>query len=138
MTYILKKGDLVELFLYEDRFLELTQPQSIFDLPITFDVLYEDDLEQFLSKTNSDLTADEVREIIDSVRLVGSESEFSTLHKVYGWMVNGIQFVPQNGLARMIALIDFDHPENNIFRAVNQFAVEYTNNGQKETRRPDI
>lgn len=101
-------------------------------------VLYEDDLEQFLRKTNSDLTADEVREIIDSVRLVGAESEFSTLHKVYGWMVNGIQFVPQNGLARMIALIDFDHPENNIFRAVNQFAVEYTNNGQKETRRPDI
>lgn len=101
-------------------------------------VLYEDDLEQFLSKTNSDLTAEEVREIIDSVRLVGAESEFSTLHKVYGWMVNGIQFVPQNALARMIALIDFDHPENNIFRVVNQFAVEYTNNGQKETRRPDI
>lgn len=101
-------------------------------------VLYADDMEQFLSKTNSDLTADEIRQIMDSVRLVGSESEFSTLHKVYGWMVNGIQFVPQNGLARMIALIDFEHPESNIFRAVNQFAVEYTNNGQKETRRPDI
>ena len=84
------------------------------------------------------LTADEIRQIMDSVRLVGSESEFSTLHKVYNWMVNGIQFVPQNGLARMIALIDFEHPESNIFRVVNQFAVEYTNNGQKETRRPDI
>ena len=95
-------------------------------------------MEQFLSKTNSDLTADEIRQIMDSVRLVGSESEFSTLHKVYNWMVNGIQFVPQNGLARMIALIDFEHPESNIFRVVNQFAVEYTNNGQKETRRPDI
>ena len=101
-------------------------------------VLYTDDMEQFLSKTNSDLTADEIRQIMDSVRLVGAESEFSTLHKVYGWMVNGIQFVPQNGLARIIALIDFEHPESNIFRVVNQFAVEYTNNGQKETRRPDI
>lgn len=101
-------------------------------------VLYADDMEQFLSKTNSDLTVDEIRQIMDSVRLVGSESEFSTLHKVYGWMVNGIQFVPQNGLACMIALIDFEHPERNIFRVVNQFAVEYTNNGQKETRRPDI
>lgn len=101
-------------------------------------VLYPDDIEQFLSKTNSDLTVDEIRQIMDTVRLVGSESEFSTLHKVYGWMVNGIQFVPQNGLARMIALIDFEHPESNIFRVVNQFAVEYTNNGQKETRRPDI
>ena len=101
-------------------------------------VLYVDDMEQFLRKTNPDLTADEIRQIMDSVRLVGAESEFSTLHKVYGWMVNGIQFVPQTGLARMIALIDFEHPESNIFRVVNQFAVEYINNGQKETRRPDI
>ena len=102
------------------------------------EVLYTDDLEQFLSKTNADLTVDEIRQIIDTVRLVGSESEFSTLHKVYGWMVNGIQFTPQSGLAKMVALIDFEKPENNIFRAVNQFTVEYTNNGQVETRRPDI
>lgn len=101
-------------------------------------VLYVDDMEQFLRKTNSDLTADEIRQIMDSVRLVGAESEFSTLHKVYGWMVDGVQFVPQSGLARMIALIDFEQPKNNIFRVVNQFTVEYTNNGQKETRRPDI
>ena len=102
------------------------------------EVLYTDDLEQFLSKTNADLTVDEIRQIIDTVRLVGSESEFSTLHKVYGWMVNDIQFTPQSGLAKMVALIDFEKPENNIFRAVNQFTVEYTNNGQVETRRPDI
>lgn len=101
-------------------------------------VLYTDDMEQFLSKTNSDLTADEIRQIMDLVRLVGAESEFSTLHKVYGWMVNGVQFVPQSGHAKMVELIDFEHPENNIFRVVNQFTVEYTNNGQKENRRPDI
>ena len=101
-------------------------------------VLYADDMEQFLSKTNADLTADEIHQIMDRVRLVGAESEFSTLHTVYGWMVNGVQFTPQNGLARMVALIDFENPENNIFRTVNQFTVEYINNGQKETRRPDI
>ena len=88
------------------------------------EVLYTDDLEQFLSKTNADLTVDEIRQIIDTVRLVGSESEFSTLHKVYGWMVNGIQFTPQSGLAKMVALIDFEKPKNNIFRAVNQFTGE--------------
>lgn len=102
------------------------------------EVLYTDDLEQFLSNTNPDLTPDEVRQIIDTVRLAGAESDFSTLHKVYGWMVNGIQFTPQNGLPRMVPLIDFEHLENNIFRAVNQFTVEYTNNGQTENRRPDI
>lgn len=104
------------------------------------EVLYEDDLEVFLSKTNPDLTVDEIRQIIDIVRLVGAESDFATLHKVYGWMVNGIQFTPHTGLARMVALIDFENPGNshNIFRAVNQFTVEYTNNGQIKTRRPDV
>lgn len=102
------------------------------------EVLYADDLEQFLSKTNPDLVAEEVRQIMDTIRLAGAESDFSTLHKVYGWMVDGIQFTPQSGMARMVVLIDFDAPENNIFRAVNQFTVEYTNNGQVENRRPDI
>lgn len=101
-------------------------------------VLYMDDMEQFLSKTNADLTADEIRQIMDTISFVGAESEFSALHKVYNWMVDGVQFIPQNGLARMIALIDFENPVNNIFRAVNQFEVEYVNNGQKELRRPDV
>lgn len=102
------------------------------------DVLYMDDMEQFLSKTNPDLTAEEVRQIMDTVCLVGAESDFATLHKVYGWMVDGVQFTPQAGLPRMVNLIDFENPENNLFRAVNQFTVEYTNNGQKENRRPDV
>ena len=101
------------------------------------DVLYIDDLEQFLSKTNPDLTAEEVLQIMDTVRLAGAESDFAVLHKVYGWMVNGIQSTPQSGGPRMVPLIDFDKPDCNILRAVNQFAVEYTNNGQVKTRRPD-
>ena len=101
-------------------------------------VLIADDFKQFIADTNPDLTDEEVTRIYDTVRLVGSESDFATLHKVYGWMVNGIQFTPQNGQARMISLIDFENTEHNIFRVVNQFTVEYTDNGQKETRRPDI
>lgn len=76
------------------------------------EVLYVDDLEQFLSKTNPDLIANEILQIMDTVRLAGAESDFATLHKVYGWMVNGIQFTPRNGLARIVALIDFEKPEN--------------------------
>lgn len=102
------------------------------------EVLYTDDLEQFLSSTNPGLTADEICQIVDKVRLAGAESDFATLHKVYGWMVDGVQFTPQDGLAQMIPLIDFEVPENNIFRAVNQFTVEYTDNGQTENRRPDV
>ena len=102
------------------------------------EVLYADDMEQFLCKTNPELTADEIRQILDTVRLAGGESDFAALHKVYGWMVNGISLVPKSGQPKMVALIDFEHPERNIFRAVNQFTVEYTNNGQTENRRPDI
>lgn len=102
------------------------------------EVLIADDFKAFISNTSKDLTKDEVTQIFDSVRLVGAESDFATLHKVYGWMVNGIQFTPQNGLARMVKLIDFENTNNNIFRVVNQFTVEYINNGQKENRRPDI
>ncbi len=101
-------------------------------------MLYADDMEQFLCKTNPELTAEEIRQILDTVRLAGGESDFAALHKVYGWMVDGISFVPKSGQPKMVALIDFEHPERNIFRTVNQFTVEYTNNGQTENRRPDI
>ncbi len=102
------------------------------------EVLYADDLEQFLCKTNPELLAAEVRQLMDTVRLAGAESDFATLHKVYGWMVDGIQFTPQSGIARMVALIDFENPANNLFRVVNQFTVEYTNNGEVKDRRPDV
>lgn len=102
------------------------------------DVLIADDFKTFILKTNKDLNEDEVTQIYDNVRLIGAESDFATLHKVYGWMVDGVQFVPQNGHAKMVSLIDFEDPERNIYRVVNQLTVEYTNNGQKETRRPDV
>ena len=102
------------------------------------EVLNTEDLCQFLSNTNPDLNDDEIKSIIDSVRLVGAESDFATLHKVYGWMVDGVQFIPQSGLARMVQLIDFETPSNNIFRCVNQFTVDYYNNGKRENRRPDV
>ena len=102
------------------------------------EVLYTDDLEEFLTKTNGDLDTEEITQITDNVRLVGAESDFATLHKIYGWMVDGVKYTPKNGQARRISLIDFNNPKNNIFRAVNQFVVEYTNNGKKENRRPDV
>lgn len=102
------------------------------------DVLVEDDFKTFISKSNPNLTGNEVEEIFDMVQLVGAESDFATLHKVYGWMVDGIQFTPHDGLARMIPLIDFDNPKRNCFRVVNQLVVEYTNNGQRVNRRPDV
>ncbi len=42
-NYILKKNDVVSMFLYEDRFKELSQPLTIFNLAMDFTVIYEDD-----------------------------------------------------------------------------------------------
>lgn len=102
------------------------------------DVLIADDFKTFIADANPELNEDEITQIFDNVRLVGSESDFATLHKVYGWMVDGVQFTLQDGTPKMIQLIDFEHWDKNIFRVVNQFTIEYTNNGQKENRRPDV
>lgn len=102
------------------------------------DVLIADDFKAFIAKTNPDLLNEDIGQIYDAVRLAGAESDFATLHRVYKWMVDGIQFTPQNGLPLMVSLIDFATPANNIFRVVNQLTVAYINNGQRENRRPDV
>lgn len=102
------------------------------------DVLNTEDFKAFISKTNPDLNHDEIKQISDMVRLVGAESDFATLHKVYSWIVDGIQFTPHNRQPRMISLIDFEKPKNNLFKVVNQLTVDYTDNGQLHNRRPDV
>lgn len=102
------------------------------------EVLCMDDLHWFLEKQNPNLTKDEIHQIADNVRLVGADTDFATLHKVYGWMVNGMQYVTNAGEPMMIHLIDFEKPNNNIFRVVNQFTVDYVNNGETKNRRPDV
>ena len=80
---------------FENTFLSFLENENWYYLPGNSiprdsqrEVLYKDDMEQFLSKTNPDLTIDEIGQIVDKVRLVGGESEFSTLHKVYCWLVS--------------------------------------------------
>lgn len=102
------------------------------------DVLIKDDFLEFMSNINIGLSDKDKSEIFDKVRLIGGESDFATLHKAYGWMSNGIQYRPEGKDALIVPLIDYDDPENNVFRIVNQLVIEYTNNGKNETRRPDV
>lgn len=102
------------------------------------EVLHTDDIKEYLATNNPDLSKDDVEKLFDTIRLVGAESDFATLHKFYNWLIDGIKFTPQDGKPRTIQLIDFERPENNIFRVVNQLTVEYINNGKKENRRPDV
>lgn len=108
------------------------------------EVLYIDDLLNYLENRYPELDDDDIRKIADNVRLVGADTDFATLHKVYRWMVDGIQFTTKRGNPTTIFLIDFDSLDNpeiknkNTFRVVNQFTVDYINNGETKNRRPDI
>ena len=97
-----------------------------------------DDLLQFLTDNHKDVKDEELLRIADNIRLVGGDTDFATLHKVYKWMINGLPATDKDGRPTTINLIDFDEPENNIFRVVNQFTVEYINNGMTKNRRPDV
>jgi len=102
------------------------------------EVLNKLDLLAFLKKSNVDLNDQEITRIVNQLELVGGDSDFAKLHKVYGWLVNGIQFVPENGHPKMVNLIDYENTDNNIYKVVNQMQVEYINNGVTEKRIPDL
>lgn len=104
------------------------------------DVLIIDDLKDYLNNNYSDLSESEVKRLIDSVKLVGAETDFATLHKFYKWIVDGFNFQLDNGETIIIDLINFEKNKtlNNIFKVVNQLSIEYINNGKAENRRPDI
>ena len=102
------------------------------------EVLYMDDLYAYLSRIYPSLTTEDILKIADNIRLVGAESDFATLHKVYSWMVDGMQYTTETGEPMTISPIDFATPTNNTFRVINQFTVDYVNNGETKNRRPDV
>ena len=102
------------------------------------EVLYMDDLYAYLSRIYPSLATEDIRKIADNIRLVGAESDFATLHKVYSWMVDGMQYTTETGEPMTIFPIDFATPTNNTFRVINQFTVDYVNNGETKNRRPDV
>lgn len=102
------------------------------------EVLMMDDLIAYLVKTYPALEADDIRKIADMIRLVGATTDFATLHTLYNWLVDGMQFTTKDGIPMTIKPIDFETPKRNTFRVVNQFTVEYINNGVTKNRRPDV
>ncbi len=102
------------------------------------EVLYMDDLYAYLSRIYPSLATEDIRKIADNIRLVGAESDFATLHKVYSWMVDGMQYTTETGEPMTIFPINFATPTNNTFRVINQFTVDYVNNGETKNRRPDV
>lgn len=86
-NYIVESGDVVELFLYEDKFQEYTKPQTILDLKIEFDVLYEDQNILVVSKPAGLLVHEDIHE------------DFNTLdHQVLTYLYQKGEYDPHASL----------------------------------------
>ena len=66
-NYILQLHDQVELFLYEDKFQAYTKAQTIFDLKIEFDVLYEDENILVVNKPAGLLVHEDINEDMNTL-----------------------------------------------------------------------
>ena len=129
---------------YEQAFVELLQ-QNGWDYTFGEDLhrkvtepLLEDDLRAFLSYKYADkgLTATEMDTIVANIKNVSGSTDYIALRNAYLLYSEGYDFSYSDGRGDPFKLeyIDFEHPERNIFRVVNQFEMLQ---GQ-QTRIPDV
>ena len=102
------------------------------------DPLIEDDLRAFLAAQYKDrqLTEAEVDGIVANLRNTGGQNDYHALQNTFLLYRDGYDFTYSDGRGNPFRLeyIDFEHPDHNIFRCVNQFVMEQG----RENRRPDI
>lgn len=102
------------------------------------DTIYEEDMRVFLKTEYADkgLTEQEIELVISNIKYCGGESDYATLRNTVLLYQNGYDFVFSDGRKEPFKLnyINFEQPERNIFRVVNQFEMHQ---GQ-ETRIPDV
>lgn len=102
------------------------------------DPLIEEDLRTFLAAQykNKKLTASEMDGIVANLRNTGGQNDYYALQNTFLLYRDGYDFTYSDGRDNPFRLqyIDFEHPDHNIFRCVNQFVMEQG----RENRRPDI
>lgn len=100
------------------------------------EVVLRDRLEAALARINPAASPDAIEDALLQVGQVGQPSLILTNRAFHTMLVDGVAAeVIRNGESRgeLVRLVDFDHPDNNEFLAVNQLTVV----GETE-RRPDI
>lgn len=140
MNYFFEKGKFTEDQL-EQAIIELFQLQGY-----TYvqgenihrqyeDILLEDDLHSYLLSQYSDLSDVELKKIIQKIALIQSSPLYVGNRETF-WLVNegfDLQRDDISKVALHVDYIDYEHPENNIFKVVNQYSVQGT-----RLRRPDL
>ena len=142
MDYIFEKGKFTEDEL-EHAIIELFEKQEYIYVPGVSihrqyeEILLVDDLRSFLSAryAKSGLSEVEMQKIINKLALIQATPLYLGNREAF-WLVNeGFDLVRDDisQVALHVDYIDFDHPENNIFKVVNQYSVQ----GER-LRRPDL
>lgn len=101
------------------------------------DILLEDDLRSFLQEryAHEGLSETETQKIINQLTLIPASPLYEGNRAAF-WLVNEGFDLQRDDLSKValhIDYIDFDHPENNLFKVVNQYSVQ----GER-LRRPDM
>lgn len=102
------------------------------------DPLIEEDLRAFLSAQyrQMNLTDVELDSVVAKLRNVSGQNDYYAAQNAFLLYRDGYNFTYSDGRDAPFRMeyIDFEHPDHNIFRCVNQFVMEQG----KENRRPDI
>lgn len=101
------------------------------------DILLLDDLHSFLTTryATENLSDVEIQKIINKLNLINATPLYIGNREAF-WLVNeGFDLIRDDisKVALHVDYIDFDHPENNIFKVVNQYSVQ-----GEHLRRPDL
>ena len=101
------------------------------------DILLLDDLRSFLTAryATENLSDVEIQKIINKLNLINATPLYIGNREAF-WLVNeGFDLIRDDisKVALHVDYIDFDHPENNIFKVVNQYSVQ-----GEHLRRPDL
>lgn len=142
MDYIFEKGKFTEDQL-EQAIIELFKQQDYEyvhgdNIHRSFeDVILEDDLKSYIiSRYSSEgLSEVEIQKIINKITLINISPLYQGNKEAF-WLVNEGFDLARDDITKVavhIDFIDFDNPENNIFKVVNQFSVQ----GER-LRRPDL
>jgi type I restriction enzyme R subunit len=90
------------------------------------DILLTDDLRNFLSIRHSDLTATETEKIISRLQNIPSSPLYNGNRETFLLVNEGfdLQRDEPGKLALHVNYIDFETPENNSFKVINQFSIQ--------------
>lgn len=142
MDYTFKKGTFTEAQL-EAAIIALFEQQGYTYVPGETihrkyeDILLLDDLRAFLSAryASANLSETELQKIINQIALIPATPIYSGNRDTF-WLINeGFDLLRDDAsqVALHVDYIDFDNPDNNIFKVVNQYSVQ----GER-LRRPDL